>query len=117
MSRDPSALPRGRQAGAGGPTGADHAPPRAAIPSSARACAGVAGVGRHELPMGELAMALGGHVRVGLEDNLFVSKGVPARGSAELGSLVVEGARRAGREPATPAQARALLGIAPRGAA
>lgn len=73
----------------------------------------VAGVGRHELPMGELAIALGGHVRVGLEDNLFVSKGVPARGSDELVSLMVERALRAGRDPATPAQARRLLGIGP----
>ncbi len=77
----------------------------------------VAGVGRHQLPMAELAMRLGGHARVGLEDNLFLSRGVLASGSDELVSRAVELARRAGREPATPAQARALLGIAPRGAA
>jgi 3-keto-5-aminohexanoate cleavage enzyme len=74
----------------------------------------VAGIGRFELPMAELALGLGGHVRVGLEDNLFVSKGVLARGSAELVERAVAMARKAGREPATPAQARALLGIAPR---
>ncbi len=71
----------------------------------------VAGVGRAQLPMAELALALGGHVRVGLEDNLFVSKGVLARGSDELVQLAVKLAARAGREPASPAEARALLGI------
>jgi 3-keto-5-aminohexanoate cleavage enzyme len=76
-----------------------------------------AGVGRAQLPTAELALALGGHVRVGLEDNLYVSKGVLARGSDELVSLIVNAATRHGREPATPAQARALLGIAARDSA
>ena len=71
----------------------------------------VAGIGRFELPMAELALRMGGHVRVGLEDNLFVSKGVLAKGSDELVALAVELARTAGRAPATPAQARALLGV------
>jgi len=73
-----------------------------------------AGVGRAQLPTAELALALGGHVRVGLEDNLYVSKGVLARGSDELVSLAVKMAARHGREPATPEQARTLLGIAAR---
>jgi 3-keto-5-aminohexanoate cleavage enzyme len=71
----------------------------------------VAGVGRSQLPMAELALRLGGHVRVGLEDNLFASRGVLARGSDELVSLAVDLARRAGREPATPDEARRLLRI------
>jgi 3-keto-5-aminohexanoate cleavage enzyme len=71
----------------------------------------VAGVGRFQLPMAELSLRLGGHVRVGLEDNLYASKGVLARGSDELVSLAVELARRAGREPATPDEAREMLGI------
>jgi 3-keto-5-aminohexanoate cleavage enzyme len=71
----------------------------------------VAGVGRFQLPMAELSLRLGGHVRVGLEDNLYASKGVLARGSDELVSLAVELARRAGREPATPDDAREMLGI------
>jgi 3-keto-5-aminohexanoate cleavage enzyme len=71
-----------------------------------------AGIGRFQLPMAEIALALGGHVRVGLEDNLFVSKGVLAKGSAELVSLAVALAFRASREPAAPAEARRLLGIA-----
>jgi 3-keto-5-aminohexanoate cleavage enzyme len=72
----------------------------------------VAGIGRAELPMAELALALGGHVRVGLEDNLFLSKGVLAKGSHELVEAARALALRAGRRPATPAEARAILGIA-----
>jgi 3-keto-5-aminohexanoate cleavage enzyme len=71
----------------------------------------VAGVGRHQLPMAELALAWGGHVRVGLEDNLYLARGVLARGSDELVSRAVEMAAGAGRDPASPAQARRLLGI------
>jgi 3-keto-5-aminohexanoate cleavage enzyme len=71
----------------------------------------VAGVGRHQLPMAELALAMGGHVRVGLEDNLYVARGVLASGSDQLVSLAVERAARAGREPAGPEVARRLLGI------
>lgn len=68
-----------------------------------------AAMGRHQLPFVELAAVRGGHARVGLEDNLFLEKGVLARGNFEL---VAEAARRArahGRTPATPAEARALL--------
>jgi 3-keto-5-aminohexanoate cleavage enzyme len=72
----------------------------------------VAGIGRFQLPMAELALRMGGHVRVGLEDNLFVSKGVLAKGSGELVTLAVNSAAKAGREPAAPAEARRLLGIA-----
>jgi 3-keto-5-aminohexanoate cleavage enzyme len=74
----------------------------------------VAGIGRFQLPMAELSLRLGGHVRVGLEDNLFLAKGVLAKGSHELVAAAVGSARAAGREPATPAQARALVGVAPR---
>jgi 3-keto-5-aminohexanoate cleavage enzyme len=72
----------------------------------------VAGIGRFQLPMAEVALRMGGHVRVGLEDNLFVSKGVLAKGSDELVALAVDLAAKAGREPARPAEARRLLGIA-----
>ncbi len=73
----------------------------------------VAGIGRFELPMAEVALRLGGHVRVGLEDNLFISRGVLASGNEQLVGAAVELALRAGRRPATPAEARALLGIGP----
>ena len=74
----------------------------------------VAGVGRYELPLARAAIARGGHVRVGLEDNLFLSKGVPARGSWELVRAAAALAREAGRPLATPAEARELLRLRPR---
>lgn len=69
----------------------------------------VAGIGRHEFPMAELALMMGGHVRVGLEDNIYLEKGVWAKGSHELVEKAVELARRHGREPATPEEARKIL--------
>jgi 3-keto-5-aminohexanoate cleavage enzyme len=72
---------------------------------------GVAAVGRHQQPMTELAMRLGGHARVGLEDNIYLSKGVLAEGSAPLVARAATYARSIGRTPADPARARALLGL------
>jgi 3-keto-5-aminohexanoate cleavage enzyme len=72
-----------------------------------------AGVGRAQLEIAGLALRLGGHVRVGLEDNLYLSKGVLAKGSSELVERAVTMARGAGREPATPAETRSALGIRP----
>ena len=71
----------------------------------------VAGIGRHQLPMAELSLRLGGHARCGLEDNIYLSKGVLAKGSFELVARLAEFARAAGRAVATPAQARELLRI------
>jgi len=71
----------------------------------------VAGIGRHQLPMAELSLGLGGHARCGLEDNIYLSKGVLAKGSHELVAKVATLARAAGREPATPLQAREILRI------
>jgi 3-keto-5-aminohexanoate cleavage enzyme len=69
----------------------------------------VAGIGRAQLPMAELSLKLGGHARCGLEDNIYLSKGVLAKGSFELVAKVAGLARAAGREIATPAQAREIL--------
>jgi len=71
----------------------------------------VAGIGRFQLPMAELALRMGGHARCGLEDNIYLSKGVLAKGSYELVAEVAKLARAAGREIATPARARRLLRI------
>jgi 3-keto-5-aminohexanoate cleavage enzyme len=59
--------------------------------------------------MAELSLKLGGHARCGLEDNVYLSKGVLAKGSFELVAKVAELASAAGRSPATPAQAREIL--------
>lgn len=75
---------------------------------------GVAAVGRHQRPMTELAMRLGGHARVGLEDNIYLEKGVLAEGSAPLVERAAQFARGIGRVVAAPERARQLLGIAPR---
>ena len=77
----------------------------------------VAGIGRHQLPMAELSLRIGGHARCGLEDNIYVEKGVLAKGSYELVARVAALAREAGREIATPAQARQLLRIGRRASA
>jgi 3-keto-5-aminohexanoate cleavage enzyme len=74
----------------------------------------VAGVGRYEFPMAEHAIEMGGHVRVGLEDNVYLEKGVLADGSWQLVDKVAGMARQAGRRGvADPAQAREMLGLEP----
>jgi 3-keto-5-aminohexanoate cleavage enzyme len=72
----------------------------------------VAATGRSQQPMTELAMRLGGHARVGIEDNIYMSKGVLSEGSAPLVARAATYARSIGRTPAEPAQARRILGIA-----
>lgn len=69
------------------------------------------GVGRGQLPMIGYAVAHGGHVRTGLEDNIFIRKGELAKGNVELVDQAVELARKAGRPVATPAEARKILGV------
>ncbi len=71
----------------------------------------VAGVGRHEFPLAELSIKHGGHVRVGLEDNIYLEKGVKAKGNAELVKKVVSIAKKYNREIATPSEARKILKI------
>jgi len=71
----------------------------------------VAGIGRFEFPLAETAILNGGHVRVGLEDNIFLEKGVLAKSNGELVRKVAEMAHRHQREIATPAEARAILGM------
>jgi len=69
------------------------------------------GIGPFQLPMTTLALLLGGHVRVGLEDNLYLRRGQKFRSNAESVERVVRIAHELNREVATPAQARAMLGI------
>ena len=73
-----------------------------------------AGIGRFQLPMNALAIAAGGHVRVGLEDNLWldVEKTRPATNLA-LVERLVSIARAAERPIATPTEARELIGLPP----
>jgi 3-keto-5-aminohexanoate cleavage enzyme len=71
----------------------------------------VAGIGRFEFSLAELAIKHGGHVRVGLEDNLYITKGVLAKGNRELVERVKEIAKTYGRDIATPDEARQILGM------
>jgi 3-keto-5-aminohexanoate cleavage enzyme len=73
----------------------------------------VAATGRWQQPMTELAMRLGGHARVGLEDNIYLARGVLAEGSAPLVARAASYARSIGRSPAEPSKARRMLGLAP----
>ena len=57
------------------------------------------------------AIAMGGHVRVGLEDNIYLSKGVLAKSNAQLVEKVVRIASEIGREVAKPDEARKILGL------
>lgn len=71
----------------------------------------VAGIGRYEFPLAMAAIIDGGHVRVGFEDNVYLSKGVVAKSNGELVAKVVRMAKELGREIANPAEARQILGL------
>ena len=69
----------------------------------------VAGIGRHQLTLGVIALAMGGHVRVGFEDNIYYSKGRLAQSNAELVARIARIAHELDRPVATPDQARDIL--------
>jgi len=71
------------------------------------------GIGRTEFPMVAQSWLYGGHVRVGLEDNIYLEKGVLAKGNAELVSKAVDILKSLGGDVASPAEARVLLGLRP----
>ena len=69
------------------------------------------GAGRAEFPICTQSLFLGGNVRVGLEDNLFLSKGVFAESNAQLVEKMVRIMKEFSYEPMTPAEARQMLGL------
>jgi len=69
------------------------------------------GVGRWEFPMLAQAWLLGGHVRVGLEDNIYLEKGVLAKSNTELVAKAVRILKELGGRPATAGEAREILGL------
>ncbi len=71
----------------------------------------VIGIGRAQTPMAALAIVMGGHARVGLEDNIYYRKGELATGNAQLVEGVVRLAAELDREVASPAEARQVLGL------
>ena len=71
----------------------------------------VCAAGRHQIPMCTGSLILGGHARVGLEDSLYLSKGVLAKSSADQVAKIIRVAGELGIEPATPDEARQKLGL------
>ena len=71
----------------------------------------VAGIGSAQLPLGTLAILLGGHVRVGFEDNVYYRKGELASSNAQLVARIARISEELNRPVATPAEARAILGL------
>ncbi len=69
------------------------------------------GLGPYQLPLTTLATLMGGHVRVGLEDNVYYARGQKAKSNAELVQRSVRIAHELNRPVATPAQARSMLGL------
>ncbi|MCX5874124.1 MAG: 3-keto-5-aminohexanoate cleavage protein [Deltaproteobacteria bacterium] len=71
----------------------------------------VCAAGRHQFNMCTLSLVIGGNARVGLEDNLYLEKGVKAKSNAQQVEKIVRIARELGLEPATPDEARQMLGL------
>lgn len=71
----------------------------------------VLAAGRHQIPMITMAASMGGHVRVGLEDSLFIARGTLARSNAEQVTKIRRIVEELGREVATPDDAREMLGL------
>lgn len=71
----------------------------------------VCGIGPYQLPMTTMSILMGGHVRVGLEDNIYYRRGQKLRGNGEAVERTVRIARELNRQIATPAQAREMLGL------
>jgi uncharacterized protein (DUF849 family) len=76
----------------------------------------VLGGGRHQMPLATLNAILGGHVRVGLEDSLYIAKGQLARSCADQVRKIRRILEELSLEPATPDEARAMLGLKGAGA-
>jgi 3-keto-5-aminohexanoate cleavage enzyme len=74
----------------------------------------IIGIGRSQLPMAMASMVINGHVRVGLEDNIYYSKGMLAKTNAQLVERIVRIAREYEREIATPEEAREILSLKPK---
>lgn len=71
----------------------------------------VAGIGPAQLPLAAMAIVLGGHVRVGFEDNIYFRKGELASSNAQLVERIARISREMERPLATPDEARAMLGM------
>lgn len=73
----------------------------------------VVSIGKHQLPLSTMALALGGNIRVGMEDNVYYSHGVLAVSNVQLVERAVRLCKELGREIATPEEARELMHLPP----
>jgi 3-keto-5-aminohexanoate cleavage enzyme len=71
----------------------------------------IIGVGKGHLPMSMMGLIMGGHIRVGMEDNIYYQRGVLAKSNAQFVERIVRIAREYGREVATPGETREMLGL------
>ena len=71
----------------------------------------VCAAGSAQFPLCTQSLIMGGNARVGLEDNLYLEKGVLAKSNAEQVAKIIRIAKELGIEPATPAEAREILGL------
>lgn len=71
----------------------------------------VCAAGKDQIRMCTTSLVMGGHARVGMEDSLYAGKGVLAKSSADQVAKIIRIARELDVEPATPAEARAILGL------
>jgi len=69
------------------------------------------GIGPASFPMVAQSTLLGGQVRVGFEDNFYISRGVPAKGNAQLVEKAVNILRALDKDPASPKEAKVILGV------
>jgi uncharacterized protein (DUF849 family) len=71
----------------------------------------VCAAGRYQMSMCTTALLMGGHARVGLEDSVYLEKGIMAKSNAEQVEKIIRIARELGIETATPDEARQILGL------
>jgi 3-keto-5-aminohexanoate cleavage enzyme len=71
----------------------------------------VIGIGKGHLPMAMMGLIMGGHIRVGTEDNIYYDRGVLARNNAQFVRRIVRIAKEYGREPASTSEAREIHGL------
>jgi 3-keto-5-aminohexanoate cleavage enzyme len=69
------------------------------------------GIGKGHLPMSMMALIMGGHIRVGMEDNIYYSRGGLAKTNAQFVERIVRIAGEYGRQVATPEEARRILNL------
>ncbi len=69
------------------------------------------GIGKGHLPVSMMGLIMGGHIRVGLEDNIYYEAGVLAEGNAQMVERMIRISREYGRDVASSSEARTILGL------